>query len=60
MPLVTVLARDGLKIFRPSLGDVARGASHDIGARNANEKFSKILGHVPSAASHDIGARYAF
>ena len=38
--LVTVLARKKrLKFFsrRPSFGDVASGASHDIGARNAIE-----------------------
>ena len=42
--LVTILAREmRLKIFwsRPSFGDVASGASHDIGARNAIENFLK-------------------
>ena len=44
MPLVTILAREmRLKIFssRPSFGDVASAASHDIGARNAIEKIFK-------------------
>ena len=44
MALVTILAREmRLKVFssRPSFGDVASGASHDIGARNAIEIFSK-------------------
>ena len=38
--LVTILAREmRLKFFRsrPTFGDVASGASHDIGARNAIE-----------------------
>ena len=42
MALVTILAREiRLKFFgsRPSFGDVASGASHDIGARNAIEIF---------------------
>ena len=42
VPLVTILAREmRLKIFRsrPSFGDVASGASHDNGARNAIEIF---------------------
>ena len=64
MPLVTILAREmRLKIFRsrPSFGDVASGASHDIGAKNAIENFSSrpSFGDVASAASHDIGARNA-
>ena len=52
--LVTILAREmRSKVFssRPSFGDVASGASHDIGARNAIEIFR--------ATSHDIGARNA-
>ena len=42
MPLVTILAREmRLNFFssRPSFGDVASDASHDIGARNAIENF---------------------
>ena len=42
MPLVTILALEmRLKVFssRPRCGDVASGASHDIGARNAIEVF---------------------
>ena len=42
VPLVTILALEmRLKVFssRPSFGDVASGASHDIGARNAIEFF---------------------
>ena len=38
VPLVTIFAREmRLKIFssRPTFGDVASAASHDIGARNA-------------------------
>ena len=40
--LVTILAREmRLEFFssRPSFGDVASGASHDIGPRNAIEIF---------------------
>ena len=52
-----------LKFFcgRPSFGDVANAASHDIGARNAIESFSSrpSFGDVANAASHDIGARNA-
>ena len=52
-----------LKVFssRPSFGDVASGASHDIGARNAIEIFRSrpSFGDVASAASHNIGARNA-
>ena len=64
VPLVTILAREmRLKIFwsRPSFWDVASGASHDIGARNAIEIFQSrpTFGDVASAASHDIGARNA-
>ena len=42
-------------------GDVASVASHDIGARNAIERFSSrpSFGDVASAASHDISARNA-
>ena len=42
VPLVTILAWEmRLKLFpsRPSFEDVASGASHDIGARNAIENF---------------------
>ena len=42
VPLVTILAREmRLKFFpsRPSFGDVANAASHDIVARNAIESF---------------------
>ena len=42
VPLVTILAREmRLKFFssRPSFGDVANAACHDIGARNAIEIF---------------------
>ena len=53
-----------LKFFevdRPSFGDVASGARHDIGARNAIEFFRSqpTFGDVASGASHDIGARNA-
>ena len=44
VPLVTILAREMRLIFflsRPSFGDVASAASHDIGARNAIESFFK-------------------
>ena len=46
---------------KKSFGDVASGASHDIGARNAIEIFSSrpSFGDVASATSHDIGARNA-
>ena len=46
---------------RPTFGDVASGASHDIGARNPIEIFwsQPAFGDVASAASHDIGARNA-
>ena len=46
---------------RPSFGDVASAASHDIGTRNAIENFLKSteLWKCCSAASHDIGARNA-
>ena len=46
VPLVTILAREmRLKIFwsRPSFGDVASAASHDIGARNAIERFFNYI-----------------
>ena len=64
VPLVTILAREmRLKIFwsRPSFGDVASAASHDIGARNAIEIFRSrpTFGDVASAASHNFGARNA-
>ena len=42
VPLITILALEmRLKVFssRPSFGDVASAASHDIGARNAIEIF---------------------
>ena len=41
--LVTILAREMRLKFssRPSFGDVANAASHDIGARNAIEIFLK-------------------
>ena len=40
-PLHTAHARNAIEIFRsrPTFGDVASGASHDIGARNAIEIF---------------------
>ena len=62
--LVTILAREmRSKVFssRPSFGDVASAASHDIGARNAIEIFRSqpTFGDVASGASHDIGARNA-
>ena len=62
VPLVTILAREmRLNFFwsRPTFGDVASGASHDIGARNAIEFFSSrpSFGDVASGASHDIGAK---
>ena len=44
VPRVTILAREmRSKVFssRPSFGDVAGAASHDIGARNAIESFFK-------------------
>ena len=44
VPLVTILAREvRLKYFwsRPSFGDVASAASHDIGKRNVIESFLK-------------------
>ena len=64
LSLVTILAREmRLKCFcsRPTFGDVASGASHDISARNAFEIFSSrpSFGEVGSAASHDIGAENA-
>ena len=76
MALVTILAREmRLKTFRsrPTFGNVASGASHDIGAGNAIEIFSNrrslklrlkfyrrpSFGDVASAASHHIGARNA-
>ena len=64
VPLITILAREmRLKVFssRPSFGDVASGASHDIGVRNAIEIFRSrpTFGDVASAASHDIGGRNA-
>ena len=64
VPLVTILAREmRLETFssRPSFGNVASAACHDIGARNAIELFSSrpSFGDVASAASHDIGARNA-
>ena len=53
--------RNAIEIFRsrPTFGDVASAAGHDIGARNAIEFFSSrpSFGDVASAASHDIGAR---
>ena len=45
VPLVTILAREmRLKIFssRPTFGDVAIAAGHDIGARNAIEIFFEV------------------
>ena len=64
VPLVTILARKmRLKFFSswPSFGDVASGAGHDIGARNAIEIFwsPPSFGDVASSARHDIGARNA-
>ena len=67
VPLVTILAREMRskkpKVFssRPSFGDVASAARHDVGARNAIEIFRSqpTFGDVASAASHDIGARIA-
>ena len=35
------------------LGDVARSASHDVGARNVIQNFLTISGDVASAASYD-------
>ena len=51
----------GPALSRPTFGDVASAASHDIGARNAIEIFRSrpTFGDVASAASHDIGARNA-
>ena len=46
MALVTILAREmRSKVFssRPSFGDVASGASHDITARNAIEIFCNYI-----------------
>ena len=46
MALVTILAREmRSKVVsnRPSFGDVASGASHDIGARNAIESFFNYI-----------------
>ena len=43
--LVTILAREmRLKIFlsRPTFGDIASAASHDIGSRNADENLLKL------------------
>ena len=62
--LVTILEGEmRLKFFwsRPSFGDVASAASHDIGARNAIEIFSSrpSFWGVASAAIHDISARNA-
>ena len=62
--LVTILAREmRSKVFssRPSFGDVASAASHDIAARNAIEIFRSrpTFGDVAGGASHDIGARNA-
>ena len=67
MALVTILAREMRskkpKVFssRPSFGDVASAARHDVGARNAIEIFRSqpTFGDVASAASHDVGARIA-
>ena len=64
MALVTILAREmRLKFFQvdQSIGDVASGARHTIGARNAIEIFRSrpSFGDVASGASHDIGARNA-
>ena len=64
VPLVTIIgARNAIENFssRPSSGDVASAASHDIGARNAIEIFRSLptFGDVVSGASHDIGARNA-
>ena len=64
VPLVTILAREmRLNLFwsRPTFGDVASAARHDIGARNAIEIFwsRPTVGDVVSAASHDIGTRNA-
>ena len=60
----TILAREmQLKILRsrPSFGDVASGAGHDVGARNTIETFRSrpTFGDVASAAGYDIGARNA-
>ena len=47
MPLVTILARDlRLKVFNQTLGDVARGARHDIGAKFAVEKVVNNTGRL--------------
>ena len=64
MPLVTIIgARKAIESFssRPSFGDVAWAACHDIGARNAIEIFCSrpTFGDVASSASHHIGARNA-
>ena len=48
-PLVTILAREmRLKIFsrRPSFGDVASAANHDIGARNEIEILKSTKPHA--------------
>ena len=45
VPLVTILVREMRLIFRsrPTFGDVASAASHDIGARNAIESFFNYI-----------------
>ena len=45
VPLFTILAREMRWTFwgRPSFGDIASAASHDIGARIAIENFLKLL-----------------
>ena len=45
VPLVTIGAINGIESFsrRPSFGDIASGASHDIGARNAIEIFFNYI-----------------
>ena len=57
VPLVTILAREmRLKIFwsRPSFGDVASAASHDIGARNAIESF---LNYISCQTANNVTSR---
>ena len=45
VPLFTIFAREMRLIFRsrPTFGDVASAASHDIGARNAIESFFNYI-----------------
>ena len=47
-----------MRKFWTVLRDVARGASHNIGTRNAIETFSTILGHTAKTSGHDIAPRY--